>query len=101
MDTSNDSGNDAFQSSTIHQPAAQGSQAPPPLATRRFAELTNLVHPTVIQTITQDMKFDYMTPVQAATLDELLPPPAGATASCKPRRGRARRSRSCSLPSRP
>lgn len=74
MDTSNDSGNDAFQSSTIHQPAAQGSQAPPPLATRRFAELTNLVHPTVIQTITQDMKFDYMTPVQAATLDELLPP---------------------------
>lgn len=74
MDTSNDSGSDAFQSSTVYQPAGQDSQAPPPLASRRFAELTNLVHPTVIQTITQDMKFDYMTPVQAATLDELLPP---------------------------
>lgn len=74
MDTSNDSGNGAFQSSTVYQPAGQDSQAPPPLASRRFAELTNLVHPTVVQTITQDMKFDYMTPVQAATLDELLPP---------------------------
>lgn len=47
-----------------------------PLDTRRFAELSqgNLVDPLFVQTITQDMKFDFMTPVQAATLDELLPP---------------------------
>lgn len=48
----------------------------PPKADRRFSELadSNLVHPTVVQTITEDLKFDYMTPVQAATLNELLPP---------------------------
>ncbi|KAF4978263.1 hypothetical protein FZEAL_5320 [Fusarium zealandicum] len=45
------------------------------LDSRRFDELsTNLVHPSLIQAITQDLKFEHMTPVQAATLDELLPP---------------------------
>ncbi|KAL2753526.1 hypothetical protein ACRALDRAFT_2111585 [Sodiomyces alcalophilus JCM 7366] len=49
---------------------------PVPLASRRFAELSggNQVHPLLVQTITEDMKFEFMTPVQAATLDELLPP---------------------------
>jgi ATP-dependent RNA helicase MSS116, mitochondrial len=47
-----------------------------PLDTPRFAELTgkNTVHQTLIDTITQDLKFDHMMPVQAATLPELLPP---------------------------
>ncbi|KAJ6788963.1 hypothetical protein PWT90_04200 [Aphanocladium album] len=47
-----------------------------PLDTPRFADLAgqNLVHPQVIQTITDDLKFDHMMPVQAATLWELLPP---------------------------
>ncbi|CAM1505912.1 Fc.00g115490.m01.CDS01 [Cosmosporella sp. VM-42] len=47
-----------------------------PLDTPRFADLagSKLVHPTIVQTITDDLKFDHMTPVQAATLNELLPP---------------------------
>lgn len=60
---------------------AQTTAAPPltmavPTDTPRFSELTgqNLVHPTIIQTITEDLKFDHMLPVQAATLKELLPP---------------------------
>ncbi|TQW01294.1 hypothetical protein V2A60_002301 [Cordyceps javanica] len=58
-----------------------GSYKPPlteavPLDTPRFADLAgqNLVHPKVIQTITDDLGFDHMMPVQAATLWELLPP---------------------------
>ncbi|KAM4063639.1 DEAD/DEAH box helicase [Hirsutella rhossiliensis] len=47
-----------------------------PLDTPRFAELAgqNLVHPMIVSTITDDLKFDHMMPVQAATLWELLPP---------------------------
>ncbi|KAG5985140.1 hypothetical protein E4U55_001109 [Claviceps digitariae] len=47
-----------------------------PLDTPRFAQLAgqNLVHPLLIQAITDDLKFDHMMPVQAATLWELLPP---------------------------
>lgn len=47
-----------------------------PQDTPRFADLAgqNLVHPLVLQTITEDLKFDHMMPVQAATLWELLPP---------------------------
>ncbi|KAI9155610.1 ATP-dependent RNA helicase MSS116 [Paramyrothecium foliicola] len=47
-----------------------------PSDTPRFADLagTNTVHPTIVQTITEDLKFDHMLPVQAATLNELLPP---------------------------
>ncbi|KAK2594157.1 hypothetical protein QQS21_008156 [Conoideocrella luteorostrata] len=47
-----------------------------PLDTPRFADLggRNLVHPSLIQAITDDLKFDHMMPVQAATLWELLPP---------------------------
>ncbi|KAI5468083.1 ATP-dependent RNA helicase [Mariannaea sp. PMI_226] len=49
---------------------------PVPLDSRMFSELVNTrqVHPTIVQTITDDLKFTNMTPVQAATLDELLPP---------------------------
>ncbi|KAF4635920.1 hypothetical protein G7Y89_g2157 [Cudoniella acicularis] len=48
--------------------------APVPLDTPRFADLgkENLIHPVVLQTITEDLKFDHMMPVQAATLHELL-----------------------------
>ncbi|KAG6051026.1 hypothetical protein E4U39_002532 [Claviceps sp. Clav50 group G5] len=47
-----------------------------PLDTPRFADLggQNLLHPSLIQAITEDLKFDHMMPVQAATLWELLPP---------------------------
>ncbi|KPM41451.1 hypothetical protein AK830_g5059 [Neonectria ditissima] len=48
---------------------------PVPLDTRRFADLAGSnVNATIVQTITDDLKFDHMTPVQAATLDQLLPP---------------------------
>ncbi|KAH6712462.1 ATP-dependent RNA helicase MSS116 precursor [Leptodontidium sp. MPI-SDFR-AT-0119] len=48
--------------------------APVPLDTPRFADLANekLLHPLLIQTITEDLKFDHMMPVQAATLHDLL-----------------------------
>ncbi|KAG0647453.1 ATP-dependent RNA helicase [Hyphodiscus hymeniophilus] len=48
--------------------------APVPLDTPRFADLAkeNLIHPIMLQTITQDLKFDHMMPVQAATLHDLL-----------------------------
>lgn len=39
---------------------------------RRFNELTGLIDPTILKTITQDLKFDEMMPVQAATLEDLL-----------------------------
>lgn len=47
-----------------------------PTDTPRFADLagSGTVHPILIQTITEDLKFDRMMPVQAATLHELLPP---------------------------
>jgi ATP-dependent RNA helicase MSS116, mitochondrial len=47
---------------------------PVPQDTPRFADLTaqNILHPTLLQTITEDLKFDHMMPVQAATLHDLL-----------------------------
>ncbi|PFH63118.1 hypothetical protein XA68_17762 [Ophiocordyceps unilateralis] len=55
------------------QPLAEVSGA---LDAPRFSDLAgqNLVHPSIIQTITDDLKFDRMMPVQAATLATLLPP---------------------------
>src|SRR3954452_6253168 len=40
---------------------------PVPQDTPRFADLgsQNIIHPTLLQTITQDLKFDHMMPVQA------------------------------------
>ncbi|KAH6655403.1 DEAD/DEAH box helicase [Truncatella angustata] len=45
-----------------------------PTDTPKFADLAkeNLVDPVLLQTITEDMKFDHMTPVQAATIHDLL-----------------------------
>lgn len=42
--------------------------------TPRFADLgkEQIINPTLLDTITQDLKFDHMMPVQAATLHELL-----------------------------
>ena len=47
---------------------------PVPEDTPRFADLggQNIIDPLLLQTITQDLKFDHMMPVQAATLHELL-----------------------------
>lgn len=46
-----------------------------PLDTPRFADLdAQHLHPSLTQAITEDLKFDHMMPVQAATLWELLPP---------------------------
>ncbi|KAH7136855.1 ATP-dependent RNA helicase [Dactylonectria estremocensis] len=72
--------NPSFESAdlslALNQTAAPPLSEPIPMDTPRFAELagSNLVHPTIIQTITNDLKFDHMTPVQAATLNQLLPP---------------------------
>ncbi|KAL0941711.1 DEAD/DEAH box helicase [Colletotrichum truncatum] len=59
-------------------PAAPQTTTPPltepvPQDTPRFADMVG-VHPSIIQAITEDLKFDHMMPVQAATLEELLPP---------------------------
>ncbi|KAI1612107.1 DEAD box RNA helicase hela [Exophiala viscosa] len=45
-----------------------------PKDTPRFADLQgkNLLDPTVLHTLTNDLKFDHMMPVQAATLEYLL-----------------------------
>ncbi|KAF9775790.1 hypothetical protein IL306_006075 [Fusarium sp. DS 682] len=52
--------------------------APAPLteapSATRFDSLAGKVNPLIVNTITKDMKFEFMTPVQAATIDELLPP---------------------------
>ncbi|KAG9240233.1 DEAD/DEAH box helicase [Calycina marina] len=48
--------------------------APVPLDTMRFSDLAkeNLIHPIMLQTITEDLKFDHMMPVQEKTLHLLL-----------------------------
>ena len=45
-----------------------------PSDSMRFADLgaQNLLHPILLQTITNDLKFDHMMPVQEATLRDLL-----------------------------
>ncbi|KAG9230009.1 DEAD/DEAH box helicase, partial [Amylocarpus encephaloides] len=59
--------------------------APIPLDTPRFADLAkeNLIHPVMLQTITGDLKFDHMMPVQAATLHHLLAERADVLAQAK------------------
>ncbi|KAI0179641.1 DEAD-domain-containing protein [Hypoxylon sp. FL1284] len=59
------------QSSAIHKAALT---IPLPTDTPTFEELgtENLVHPVLLQTISQDLKFSHMTPVQAATIRPLL-----------------------------
>ncbi|RTE83056.1 hypothetical protein BHE90_002424 [Fusarium euwallaceae] len=66
----------AKKTAPVEEPSQPRPQEPVPLGTRRFDGLLekNQVHPLVIRTITEDMGFEFMTPVQAATVDELLPP---------------------------
>ena len=45
---------------------------PIPSDSMRFADLKNLLDPLLLKTITDDLKFDRMMPVQEATLSELL-----------------------------
>ena len=62
-----------------HSPQQPRVSTPPltvpiPVDTPRFADLgkENLIHPVILQTITEDLKFDHMMPIQAATLQDLL-----------------------------
>ncbi|KAF5022688.1 hypothetical protein F66182_5236 [Fusarium sp. NRRL 66182] len=66
----------SFKQETISSIPEVLSQPSDTKDARRFDSLSasNQVHPIIVQTITQDMKFEYMTPVQAETVDELLPP---------------------------
>lgn len=45
---------------------------PVPSDTMRFSDLGNLLHPILLETITKDLRFDHMMPVQSATLHDLL-----------------------------
>ncbi|KAI4598087.1 hypothetical protein KJ359_003896 [Pestalotiopsis sp. 9143b] len=56
---------------TVAQPSLTISV---PADTPKFADLAQekLIDPVLLQTITEDMKFDHMTPVQAATIHDLL-----------------------------
>lgn len=71
--------------------ATQPRVATPPLTahvpqdTPRFADLAqeNLIHPTLLTTIVDDLKFDHMMPVQAATLHDLLREKADCLAQAK------------------
>jgi ATP-dependent RNA helicase MSS116 len=64
--------------STSPKPYSNISQPPltipVPSDSPKFADLAEkkLIHPVLLQTIQDDMKFVHMTPVQAATLQELL-----------------------------
>jgi ATP-dependent RNA helicase MSS116, mitochondrial len=62
--------------SSTTRPRVRSTSPPAPKDTTgltKFDELTKYnVHPTLLQTLTKDMKFEYMTPVQAATLPLLL-----------------------------
>ncbi|CAI0645299.1 unnamed protein product, partial [Colletotrichum noveboracense] len=60
-------------SSAITQAATPPLTEAVPKDTPRFADMVG-VHQSLVQAITEDLKFDHMMPVQAATLDELLPP---------------------------
>ncbi|KAI1152865.1 ATP-dependent RNA helicase MSS116 [Nemania diffusa] len=58
---------------------SSGSSAPlaPSISSdeqQKFSDLGegNLIHPTLLRTVTEDLKFEYMTPVQAATIRPIL-----------------------------
>ncbi|KAI0189864.1 ATP-dependent RNA helicase MSS116 [Astrocystis sublimbata] len=53
---------------------AAPSTDPPSSAEEKFSDLSHggLVHPTLLRTIAEDLKFEHMTPVQAATLRPIL-----------------------------
>ncbi|KAI0594009.1 P-loop containing nucleoside triphosphate hydrolase protein [Biscogniauxia sp. FL1348] len=54
-----------------------------PLAEPKFSTLSKLIHPQLLETLTKDMKFQHMTPVQAATLGPLLTERADILAQAK------------------
>lgn len=55
------------------QPATQVQPSiPVPSDSMRFAELEGLLDPLLLKTITDDMKFNHMLPVQEATIHDLL-----------------------------
>lgn len=57
------------------QPKLELSEAvPQDTPTFQHVADQNLIHPSIMQAILQDLKFNHMMPVQAATLWELLPP---------------------------
>ncbi|KAF4445602.1 hypothetical protein F53441_10666 [Fusarium austroafricanum] len=63
------------QTPAPRQPAPEPAPLTEAPTGRRFDSLADSnVHPLIVRTITDDMKFEFMTPVQAATMDELLPP---------------------------
>lgn len=65
--------NMAAKASTARESAPPLTEAVPS-DTMRFADLgkENLLNPILLNTITKDLKFDHMMPVQAATLHDLL-----------------------------
>ncbi|KAI1080900.1 DEAD-domain-containing protein [Whalleya microplaca] len=65
---------------------AQSSTAiPVPMDTPKFSELAddNLIRPVLLQTISEDLKYEHMTPVQAATIRPLLKDHADILAQAK------------------
>ncbi|KAI0405593.1 ATP-dependent RNA helicase MSS116 [Xylaria palmicola] len=76
-ESANEPGNESSSPSSVAQ-VIKGSSAPLtiPLSSDqpKFIDLMEgrLVHPTLLRTITEDLKFEHMTPVQAATLRPIL-----------------------------
>ncbi|KAI1771064.1 DEAD-domain-containing protein [Hypoxylon cercidicola] len=68
--------------SGVHKPALK---IPVPTDTPTFTELgtENLIHPVLLQTISEDLKFSHMTPVQAATVRPLLKDSSDVLAQAK------------------
>lgn len=52
--------------------ASQAASAPVPVDTPKFEELKGRINSTILTTITTDMGFERMTPIQAGTIDPLL-----------------------------
>jgi ATP-dependent RNA helicase MSS116 len=52
--------------------ASQAALAPVPVDTPKFEELNGRINSTILSTVTEDMGFERMTPIQAGTIDPLL-----------------------------
>ncbi|KAJ0161055.1 ATP-dependent RNA helicase, mitochondrial [Colletotrichum tanaceti] len=63
----------ASSAAPLQQSTAPPLTEPIPDDSPRFADMVG-VSPALMQAITQDLKFNHMMPVQAATLTDLLPP---------------------------
>ncbi|CZR61362.1 related to RNA helicase MSS116 [Phialocephala subalpina] len=78
----------AFEASPASSAPPSRVATPPlteaiPLDTPRFKDLEGVLSPVLIQTMIQDLKFDHMMPVQAATLHDLLKNRADVLAQAK------------------